>query len=59
MSCACKTDKPLAGVSCSVTNCEYHGEHNECEASSIEVCTCDPIQQCGVQCKTFKPKAGR
>ncbi len=59
MSCACKTEKPLQGVACSVINCEYNGGNNTCEASNIEVCTCDPIQQCSVQCKTFKPKAGR
>ncbi len=59
MSCATKSDKPLPGVMCSVTNCEYHGANHECDATSIEVCTCDPIQQCSVQCKTFKPKAGR
>ncbi|MBR5156698.1 MAG: DUF1540 domain-containing protein [Clostridia bacterium] len=59
MSNVKKNDRPLAGVMCTVTNCEYHGESNECDATSIEVCTCDPVQQCSVQCKTFKPKAGR
>ncbi|MBE7048045.1 MAG: DUF1540 domain-containing protein [Ruminococcaceae bacterium] len=59
MSQAQKTEKPLAGVSCSVTNCMYNGGKMDCEASSIEVTTCDPIQQCSVQCKTFKPRAGR
>ncbi len=59
MSVVHKTERPLLGVMCTVTNCEYHGENNECDASCIEVCTCDPIQQCSVQCKTFKPKAGR
>lgn len=59
MAHAQKTDHPLDGVSCSVINCEYNGGHGDCEASAIEVTTCDPIQQCSVQCKTFKPKAGR
>lgn len=58
MSCVCKTDKPIDGIKCTVSNCEYHSGDTKCEASSIEVCTADPIQQCQVQCKTFKPKTG-
>ncbi len=54
-----KTDHPISGVSCSVTNCIYNGGNMTCEASSIEVTTCDPLQQCSVQCKTFEPRAGR
>ncbi len=54
-----KTDKPLPGVSCSVTNCMYNGGHMNCEAASIEVTSCDPVQQCSVQCKTFQPRSGR
>ncbi len=54
-----KTDKALSGISCTVTNCMYHGGRTDCEAASIEVTTCDPIQQCSVQCKTFRPRAGR
>ena len=62
MACGCKPEKtqtPIAGISCDVTNCEYHGEGKECKASEIKVCTCDPIQQCSVQCATFVPKGGR
>lgn len=54
-----KTDTPLSGVSCTVTNCIYNGGNMNCEASSIEVTCCDPVQQCSVQCKTFQPRAGR
>ncbi|MBE7022063.1 MAG: DUF1540 domain-containing protein [Ruminococcaceae bacterium] len=54
-----KTETPLSGVSCSVTNCMYNGGNMTCEASKIEVSTCDPVQQCSVQCKTFQPRAGR
>ncbi len=54
-----KTESPLSGVSCTVTNCIYHGGHMNCEASGIEVTSCDPVQQCSVQCKTFQPKTGR
>ncbi len=54
-----KTEKPLAGVSCTVTNCMFNGGNMTCEAASIEVTSCDPVQQCAVQCKTFQPRAGR
>ncbi len=59
MSLVHKTDTPLNGVSCTVTNCIYNSGHMTCEASAIEVTSCDPVQQCSVQCKTFQPKAGR
>lgn len=62
MSCCCKPEKtqsPISGISCDVTNCEYHGEGQECKASEIKVCSCDPVQQCSVQCATFVPKGGR
>ncbi len=54
-----KTNHPLNGVSCTVTNCIYHGGNLKCEASAIEVTSCDPVQQCSVQCKTFQSKTGR
>lgn len=54
-----KTDKPLSGVSCNVSNCMFNGGNMTCEAASIEVTCCDPVQQCKVQCKTFQPRAGR
>ncbi|MBE7010783.1 MAG: DUF1540 domain-containing protein [Ruminococcaceae bacterium] len=54
-----KKETPIAGISCSVTNCLYNGGNLTCMANQIEVSTCDPVQQCSVQCKTFAPKAGR
>ena len=54
-----KTDTPLSGVSCTVTNCMYNGGNMTCEAPGIEVISCDPVQQCSVQCKTFQPRSGR
>lgn len=59
MSEPCRTEHCISGIHCEVQSCEYHGEHCECMASGIEVCSCDPIQQCEVQCKTFRPKTGR
>ncbi len=53
-----KTETPLPGVSCTVTNCMYNGGNQTCEASAIEVSTCDPVQQCSVSCKTFQPRSG-
>ncbi len=58
MSCASKTDRAIEGIKCTVSNCEYHSGETKCEASAIEVCTTDPIQQCSVECKTFRPKTG-
>ena len=54
-----KTETPLSGVSCTVTNCVYNGGNQTCEAAAIEVTSCDPVQQHSVQCKTFEPRAGR
>ncbi len=54
-----KTDTPYNGVSCTGTISIYISGHMTCEASAIEVTSCDPVQQCSVQCKTFQPKAGR
>lgn len=54
-----KAKEPLSGVSCTVTNCIYNGGNMTCEATGIEVTSCDPVQQCSVQCKTFEPKTGR
>lgn len=59
MSLVQKTDTPLSGITCTVTNCMYNGGNMTCEASAIEVTTDDPLQQCSVQCKTFQPRAGR
>lgn len=55
----CKTEQAIAGISCDVTNCEYHGEGRECRAKEIQVSSMDPVQQCSVQCATFVPKTGR
>ena len=49
----------LNGVSCTVTNCIYNGGDLTCKATGIEVTSCDPVQQCSVQCKTFEPRSGR
>lgn len=54
-----KKDQPISGIACTVTNCEYHGEGEKCYADCIKVTTCDPVQQCSVECATFKPKAGQ
>lgn len=54
-----KTQDPISRIFCDVMNCEYHGKEKECTASHINVCTCDPVQQCCVSCATFIPKTGR
>ncbi len=59
MDAVMKKETPISGISCDVTNCEYHGEGHECRAEEIKVSSMDPVQQCSVQCATFVPKAGR
>lgn len=51
-----KTNEPLQGVKCSVGDCEYNNENNQCIASQIEVSPKGAKDTEDTDCSTFIKK---